>query len=156
MDLTKLKTGAKRKSSGLISSSVNFQNQHARNGLVDLLIRVDNPELHYSKLHVYGSSGSLITRLGPLWVDVHWTDREVSWTNIVFHHAFLILKRNSHQQSNYANTTLRTFWGIENYGTEPKRSDVMTKEQKIATQKVENSLKYNGSHYLLAVKYMWQ
>ena len=44
------------------------------------------------------------------------------------------------------NSTIREFWEIEIYGTEPKQSVVMTKEEK-----VEESLKHNGSRYSLAV-----
>ena len=49
------------------------------------------------------------------------------------------------------NSTPRKFWEIEDYGTEIKRSDVMTMEEKVAIQKAEELLKHNGSRNSLAV-----
>ena len=37
-----------------------------QDGLVDLLIGVDNAELHYSRADVRGEEGDLVARLGPL------------------------------------------------------------------------------------------
>ena len=38
----------------------------AQDGLVDLLIGVDNAELHYSRADVRGEEGGPVARLGPL------------------------------------------------------------------------------------------
>ena len=40
--------------------------ESAQEGLVDLLIGVDNAELHYSRAVVRGEEGDPVTRLGPL------------------------------------------------------------------------------------------
>ena len=40
--------------------------KHANNGLVDLLVGIDNAELHYSHVDLRGKSGGPIACLGPL------------------------------------------------------------------------------------------
>ena len=61
----------------------------AQDGLVDLLIGVDNAELHYSRTDVHGKEGGPVARLGPLgWTCIGspegWqstgTRTHVSWT----------------------------------------------------------------------------
>ena len=49
------------------------------------------------------------------------------------------------------NSTLQRFWQIESYGTDTKRSAVMTKEEKNALNRVESSLTHNGSRYSIPV-----
>ena len=49
----------------------------AQNGLEDMLIGVDNADLHYSKVDVHGPPGSPIARLGPLgWTCIGPTGRQ--------------------------------------------------------------------------------
>ena len=127
----------------------------AKNGLVDLLIGVDNADLHYSKADVNGPPGSPIARLGPLgWTCIGPTGRQLGKRSHLIMHSFLT--RDAHiEKANVGccdvNNTLRKFWEIETYGTETKRAEVMTKEERSALEKVESSLTHNGSRYSLAV-----
>ena len=52
------------------------------------------------------------------------------------------------------NDTLRKFWEVESYGTDIKRSEVMTKEEKAAFEKLKSSLVFTGRRYRLSV--LWK
>ena len=61
----------------------------ARHGLVDLLIGVDNKELHYCKVDVNGPPGSPIAHLGPLcWKCIGQTGRSVGQRSHLIMHSF--------------------------------------------------------------------
>ena len=47
----------------------------AQDGVVDLLIGVDNAELHYSRADVRGEEGGPVARLGTFGLDMHWITR---------------------------------------------------------------------------------
>ena len=127
----------------------------AHNGLVDLLIGVDNVDLHYSKVDVHGPPGGPIARLGPLgWTCVGPTGRSSEKRSHLIIHSFLTretCKEKPNVSCCEVNDTLRKFWEIEEYGTEVKRTEVMTKEERQALEKVETSLNHNGSRYSVAV-----
>ena len=127
----------------------------ARDGLVDLLIGVDNADLHYSKVDVHGPPNSPTARLGPLgWTCIGPTGKQDSKRSHLIMHSFLT--RDAHiNKANVGccvvNSSLRRFWEIESYGTDTKRSAVMTKEEKNALNRVESSLTHNGSRYSIGV-----
>ena len=127
----------------------------ARDGLVDLLIGVDNADLHYSKVDVHGPPNSPTARLGPLgWTCIGPTGKQDSKRSHLIMHSFLT--RDAHINKAKVdccdvNSTLRRFWEVESYGTDTKRSAVMTKEEKNALNRVESSLTHNRSRYSIAV-----
>ena len=126
-----------------------------QNGLVDELIGVDNADLHYSKVDVHGPPSSPIARLGRLgWTCIGPTGRQLEKRSHLIMHSFLTRDAPS-EKTNVSCcdiiNNLRKFWEIETYGTEKKRANVMTKEEKIALEKVESSLTYNGNRYSIAV-----
>ena len=51
---------------GQVGLSVIFLSQSIQDGLVDLLIGVDNTELHYSRTDIRGEEGAPVASLGPL------------------------------------------------------------------------------------------
>ena len=127
----------------------------AKEGMVDLLIGVDNAELHYSRADIQGPSGAPVARLGPLgWTCIGATNKEASkgkHSHTV--RSFLCTKS---QQDNVESCcdvsgALRKFWEVENYGTDVKRAEVMTQEEKIALEKVASSIMYTGSRYRVPV-----
>ena len=122
---------------------------------MDLLIGLDNAELHYSKVNVHGPPGNPTTRLGPLgWTCIGQTGRSVEKRLHFVMQSFFSKGAHINEATRRCcdiNSTLRKFWEIEDYGTETKRSDVMTKEEKFAMQKMKESLKHDVSHYSLAV-----
>ena len=127
----------------------------AQNGLVDVLIGVDNADLHYSKVDVHGPPGGPIARLGPLgWTCIGPTGGQFEKRSHLIMHSFLT-RDAPNEKTNVSccdiNNTLRNFWEIETYGTEAKRAEVMTKEEKIALEKVKSSLTYNGNCYSITV-----
>ena len=56
----------------------------AKDGFVDLLIGVDNVDLHYSRADIRGATGGPIARLGPLgWTCVGAPDTAVARTHVI-------------------------------------------------------------------------
>lgn len=128
----------------------------AMNSQVDLLIGVDNADLHYSMADVRGPNGGPIARLGPLgWTCIGRSgthDANGNRSHIV--HSFLAMKPQNVSASPdccNVNDTLRKFWEVENYGTDIQRAQIMTKEEKSALDKVEASLTHTGTRYRLSV-----
>ena len=86
---------------------------------VDLLIGVDNPELHFSRVDIRGESGGPVARLGLL----GWTcigspdhgDTSASRSHIV---RTLFSRDSSSSGCCDINQSIRRFWEIETYGSE--------------------------------------
>ena len=119
----------------------------AKDGLVDLLIGVDNTDLHYSFVDVRGRVGEPIARLGPLgWTCVGCPDGgEGSVTRA--HTIRTLLTREEGPMWGTGgccelDKTLKRFWEIESYATEPNNLMVCTEEDKIALDKVSSSVRY--------------
>lgn len=128
----------------------------AKDGIVDLLIGVDNSELHYSMADINGKTGEPIARLGPLgWTCVGATAKNVMTmkrSHIV--HSFLTVgqtKGNCIDEQYDVNNVLRKFWEVDSYGTQADRTNVLTKVEKEALNIVQSSLQYTGSRYQVAV-----
>ena len=125
----------------------------AKSGLVDLLIGVDNTDLHLSKVNIPGPLGSPTARLGPLgWTCVGPTSRQEGKQSRLTMHSFFTretLGESGDTSCCDVNNALRKFWEIETYGTEVRRSDVLKKEEKEALKKVETTLSYDGTRYRL-------
>ncbi len=56
----------------------------AKDGLIDLLIGVDNADLHYCRADIQGETGGPIARLGPLgWTCIGAPDTSVARTHVI-------------------------------------------------------------------------
>ena len=85
----------------------------AQDGLVDLLVGVDNAELHYSRADVRGKGEGPVARLGP---------EEGQSTGTRTHISRTLLTREPLTAVNGVccdiDHTLKRFWEVENCGTE--------------------------------------
>ena len=133
----------------------------AKDGLVDLLIGVDNADLHYSFVDVRRRVGEPVARLGPLgWTCIGRLDGRVELGTRT-HTIRTLLTREAGPVYGAGSCceldqTLERFWEIENYGTEPNVSIVCTQEEKLALEKVSSSVRYNNGRYSIAVPWKEQ
>lgn len=133
----------------------------AKDGLVDLLIGVDNADLHYSFVDVRGRLGEPVARLDPLgWTCIGCPEGRVGCGTRT-HTIRTLLTREVGPTCGTGgccdlDQTLKRFWEIESYGT--KRTDliVCTEEEKIALDKVSGSVRYNNGRYSIAVPWKEQ
>ena len=133
----------------------------AKDGLVDLLIGVDNADLHYSFVDVRGQAGEPVARLGPLgWTCVgRPNSREESGSRT--HIIRTLLTREAGQGCGVGvccglEQTLKRFWEVENSGTEASDLLVCTEVEKLALQKVSSSVQYKNERYRIAVPWKEQ
>ena len=116
---------------------------------MDLLIGVDNADLHYSFVDVRGQAGEPVARLGLL----GWTcvgrpiSREESGSRT--HIIRTLLTREAGQGCGVGvccglEQTLKRFWEVENSGTEASDLLVCTEDEKLALQKVSSSVQYKN------------
>ena len=130
----------------------------AKGNKIDVLLGADNYELIYSMKEVTGGPNEPCARLCPL----RWTvigkiqERDMNeGHNTGFHHTFRLQiegKEPTLKEKNYSelNSLLKRFWDLESVGiisTAPQ----LTPEDKLAWDKVNKSLKFNGRHYEVAV-----
>ena len=117
---------------------------------VDILIGVDYAELHYSFKDVGRRSGEPVARRTPLgWTCVRspsglkGSDLQTSFT-----HTYL--DREHRQDSDEICVLLRSFWKVEASGTF-KDAKILNFDDKLALEKVENSIKYVDGKYQVAI-----
>ena len=133
----------------------------AKDGLVDLLIGVDNADLHYSFADVRGKVGEPVARLGPLgWTCIGPPDGRAE-TGTRTHTIRTLFTRDVEPVSVAGGCcdldgTLRRFWEIESYGTELNDRVVCTAEERLALERVSSSVCYNGERYSVAVPWKGQ
>ena len=133
----------------------------AKDGLVDLLIGVDNADLHYSFVDIRGKVGEPVARLGPLgWTCIGPPDGRVeSGTRT---HTIRTLFTwevgpiSGTRDCCELEQTLKRFWEIESYGTELCDRIVCTEEEKVTLEKVSSSVRYNNGRYSVAVPWKEQ
>ena len=127
----------------------------AKDGLVDLLIGIDNPELHFSIIDFQGPQGGPVARRGPL----GWTcigPPMKSGESAVRSHTLrtLCIRGTSASTSIPAccnlDQTLRNFWEIESAGTEIQPR-ILSQEEKEALEKVKKSLVKVEGRYQVGV-----
>ena len=99
--------------------------------VIDLLIGIDYPDLHYSLRDIKGQPGEPIARLTPLgWTcigspeDSHIEGQETHFSTFF---------SQDRKQMNEVNDTLRSFWEIEASGT--VSSPIMSKDDRSVLQK---------------------
>lgn len=127
----------------------------AQDGLVDLLIGVDNAELHYSRADVRGKEGGPIARLGPLgWTCIGSPEGGQS-TGTRTHISRTLFTREPLASINGTccdiDHTLKRFWEVENCGTESHDTKIFTEEENEALRKLEDSISYTGERYKVGV-----
>ena len=133
----------------------------AKDGLVDLLIGVDNADLHYSFVDVRGKVGEPVARLGPLgWTCIGPPDGRAE-TGTRTHTIRTLFTRDVGPVSVAGGCcdldgTLKRFLEIESYGTELNDRVVCTEEERLALEKVSSSVCYNGERYSVAVPWKGQ
>ena len=133
----------------------------AKDSLVELLIGVDNADLHYSFVDVRGKVGEPVARLGPLgWTCIGPPDGRAE-TGTRTHTIRTLFTRDVGPVSVAGGCcdldgTLKRFWEIESYGTELNDRVVCTEEERLALEKVTSSVCYNGERYSVAVPWKGQ
>ena len=126
----------------------------ANKGLVKLLVGIDNTELHYYHVDLQGKRGGPIAHLGQLgWRCIGAADEneaERTQTHII---RALFTKEPvwSDRREICCDNSLKRFWEIENSGTECTDRLVLTEEERLALNKVKDSLKYEKGRYHIAV-----
>ena len=128
----------------------------ANNGLVDLLVGIDNAELHYSHVDLRGKSGGPIARLGPLgWSCIGAPDEsEAARTRSHVIRALFTKEpvwSDGRESCCDVDISLKRFWEIEKSGTERTDRLVLTEEERLALNKVKHSLQYEKGRYRVAV-----
>ena len=122
---------------------------------MDLLIGVDNAELHYSRSDVCGKEGGPVACLGPLgWTCIGSPEGRQS-TGTRTHVSRTLFTREPFAAVNGVccdiDQTLKRFWEVENCGTERCDTKIFTKEEGETLRKLENSNSYTGERYKVGV-----
>ena len=117
--------------------------------IVDLLIGQDQIDLHFAKVDVRGKPGEPIARLGPLgWSCVGCPEGNAS-TKI--HRTNLACTFFSRPHIfDELNDSMKRFWEFDTFGVQENGVKVMTREEKIALDKVQVSLVHDGERYQVA------
>jgi len=133
----------------------------AKDGLVHLLIGVDNADLHYSFVDICEKVGEPVACLGPLgWTCIGPPDGRVE-SGTSTHTIQTLFTREVGLIGGIRvccelDQTLKWFWEIESYGTELCDQIVCTEEEKVALKKVSSSVRYNNGRYSVAVPWKEQ
>ena len=112
--------------------------------IVDMLIGIDYPDLHYSIKDVKGQPGEPIARLTPLgWTCIGKSvdDKESVWHQNHYTRTYFCQMNGELEKIDF---NLKKFWEIE--GVPTIKEKLMKREEKMALDMVERSLSYkNGS-----------
>ena len=121
----------------------------AQEGLVDLLIGVDNAELHYSRADVRGEEGDPVARLGPLGWTCIGSPEGKQWTGARSHISRTLFTRDPNVSVSDVcwgvDRTLKGFWEVENCGIEGHDTVILTEERNEALKKLKESISYTGN-----------
>ena len=130
----------------------------AKGNRIDVLLGADHYELMYSMKEVTGGPNEPCARLCPLgWTAIgkiqNLDTKESHYTG--FHHTFRLQIENREptlpgRDTLELNYLLKRFWDLESIGIIPTGPQ-LTPEDKLAWDKVNKSLKFNGQHYEVAV-----
>ena len=128
----------------------------AKDGFVDLLIGVDNADLHYSRADIRGATGGPIARLGPLgWTCIGAPDTAVARTHVIR----TLLSRSSLSSGNNCcdvDESIKRFWEVEACGSETTKPEIYTKEEQAKLTQVKESLSYNTTTNRYTVGVPWK
>ena len=117
---------------------------------VHILIGQHQIDLHFSKCDARGNSGETIARLGPLrWSCVGHPHKKSTARDLQANVSYALFCR---PQAFYEiSDTVKRFWEIETLGISQSKPDMVTTEEKIAFEKVSQSLFHNGERYQVLV-----
>ena len=127
----------------------------ARDGTVDMLIGVDNADLHLSMVDLPAEYGGPVARRGPLgWTcvgTISGGDSSKKRTHVI--RTFLSRQPNVVVRNSCCDIdqNLKRFWEVESCGTETNDVDILTESEKKALDLVSESLLYQNGRYQVAV-----
>ena len=128
----------------------------AKDGFVDLLIGVDNADLHYSRADIRGATGGPIARLGPLgWTCIGAPDTAVARTHVIR----TLLSRSSLSSGTTCcdvDQSIKRFWEVEACGSETTQPEIYTEEEQAALTQVKESLSYDTTTNRYTVGVPWK
>ena len=128
----------------------------AKDGMIDLLIGVDNVDLHYCRADIRGEKGGPVARLGPLgWTCIGAPDTSVARTHVI-RTLFSRDPLNSQSPCCDVDQSLKRFWEVETCGSEITPPEVYTEEEKAALAKVKESLSYDTTTHRYTVGVPWK
>ena len=118
----------------------------AADPIVDLLIGQDQIDLHFSKCDVKEDPGEPVARLGLLgWSCIGHPDRRTTAKEIQTNLAYTLFCRP--RVFDEINDSSKRSWEIETLGIQKSKPYSMTVEEKIAFEKVNQSLVHDGERY---------
>ena len=127
----------------------------AQEGFVDLLIGVDNADLHYSRADVRGEEGDPVARLGPLGWTCIGSPEGKQWTGARAHISRTLFTRDPKASVSDVccdvDRTLKEFWEIESCGIEKHDTVIFTEEENEVLKKLKESITYTGNGYKVGV-----
>ena len=128
----------------------------AKDGLIDLLIGVDNADLHYSRADIRGDTGGPIARLGPLgWTCIGTLDMAVARSHVI--RTFLSRNvLNGGSDCCDVDQSIKRFWEVEACGSETIQPEIYTEEEKAALRQIEESLSYDAITHRYTVGVPWK
>lgn len=122
---------------------------------MDLLIGVDNAELHYSRADVRGKEGGPVACLGPLGWTCIGSPEGKQWTGARAHVSRTLFAREPNVGVDGVccdiDRTLKGFGEIENCGIEGHDTVIFTEEENEALEKLKGSIRYTGKGYKVGV-----
>ena len=115
----------------------------SEDGFADLLIGVDNLDMHVSIVDFQGPPGGPVARLGPLgWTCIGPPDKNTEYRPRSFLSRSLFTRtgnvENGLSDCCSIDRSIRNFWEVENIGTDKACTRVLTEEDKLVLQKVES------------------
>ena len=127
----------------------------AQEGFVDLLIGVDNADLHYSRADVRGEEGDPVARLGPLGWTCIGSPEGKQRTGARAHISRTLFTRDPKASVSDVccdvDRTLKGFWEIESCGIEKHDTVIFTEEENEVLKKLKESISYTGNGYKVGV-----
>ena len=124
----------------------------AADPMVDLLNGRDQIDLHFSKCDVKGDPGEPVARLGPLgWSYIGHPDRRTIAKEMQTNLVYTLFCRP--RMFDEINDSLNRFWEIETLGTQKSKPYIMSVEEKIAFEKVNQSLVHDVERYQVAASW---
>ena len=136
-------------------SQCSFQNP-AKDGLVDVLIGADNPEMHFSVVDFQGVDGGPVARLGPLgWTCIGPPEKHAGSVPRS-HSVRALLSRGTLDDAGVVSCcdldrTLKSFWEVENSGLGTIVPQVMTEKERTSLEKVKTSCTIIEGRYQVGV-----
>ena len=113
--------------------------------IVDLLIGIDYPDLHYSYHDIKGQPGEPVARLTPL----GWTCVGNPNQNCENRSNFSTFFIRNEKDTDSLNTTLNKFWEVEEFPTSVVHH--VKPEDKSCLDQMETSLQFENGHYEVAI-----